>query len=107
MLSCGADEGRQAVAASKKNLIFDTALSDGQWASDTLIKELQAQGYEIEVRVLATHKLESEHGVDGPDNGKIRIRVVEAQLGGRAGSTPDRFLPSIAWDSPDRWELCE
>ncbi len=42
-----------------------------------------------------------------PDNGKIQIRVAEAQLGGRADSTPGRFQPSIVWDSPDRWELCE
>lgn len=42
-----------------------------------------------------------------PDNGKIQVRVADAQLGGRTGSTPSGFQPSIVWDSPDRWELCE
>ena len=42
-----------------------------------------------------------------PDNGKIRIRVADAQLGGHASSTLGGFQPSIIWDAPDRWELCE
>ena len=42
-----------------------------------------------------------------PDNGKIQIRVAYAHLGGGAGSTPGGFQPSIIWDAPDRWELCE
>ncbi|ALN63048.1 putative peptidoglycan binding domain protein [Lysobacter antibioticus] len=29
-----------------------------------MIRELQAAGYEVEVRAMATHRLESEHGVD-------------------------------------------
>ena len=58
-----ADELREAVVAEKKNFIFDTTLSNGPWTTD-LIKDLQAKGYEIEVRVVAAHKLESELGVD-------------------------------------------
>ncbi|WP_407364875.1 zeta toxin family protein [Xanthomonas campestris] len=62
--SSWADELRIAATAEKKNLIFDTTLSDGKWASETLIKGLQEQGYEVEVRAVASPKLESEHGVD-------------------------------------------
>lgn len=62
--SSWADELRVAATAEKKNLIFDTTLSDGKWASETLIKGLQEKGYEVEVRAVASPKLESEHGVD-------------------------------------------
>lgn len=58
-----ADELRDATVSSKKNLIFDTTLSNGQWTSE-LIKDLQAKGYEVEVRAVASPKLESELGVD-------------------------------------------
>jgi predicted ABC-type ATPase len=58
-----ADELRKEAVAGKKNFIFDTTLSDGQWTAG-LVKELQKAGYDVEVRVVATHKLESEHGVD-------------------------------------------
>lgn len=58
-----ADELLEATVSGRKNLIFDTTLSNGQWASDTLILNLQAQGYDVEVRVMASHRLESEHGV--------------------------------------------
>ncbi len=58
-----ADELLDATVSSKKNLIFDTTLSNGQWTSE-LIRDLQAKGYEVEVRAIASHKLESEHGVD-------------------------------------------
>jgi predicted ABC-type ATPase len=58
-----ADELREAAIAGKKNLIFDTTLSNGQWTSE-LIKDLQTKGYDVEVRVVAAYKLESEHGVD-------------------------------------------
>ncbi len=58
-----ADELLQATVESKKNLIFDTTLSNGQWTSE-LIKDLRSRGYDVEVRAVAAHKLESEHGVD-------------------------------------------
>uniref|UniRef100_UPI00191C0CE3 zeta toxin family protein n=1 Tax=Luteimonas huabeiensis TaxID=1244513 RepID=UPI00191C0CE3 len=38
-------------------------LSNGEWSSE-LIRDLQAKGYEVEVRVMASPKLESELGVD-------------------------------------------
>jgi len=47
----------------KKNLIYDTTLSSGDWTLQ-VIDEAKAKGYDIEVRVVAAHKLESEHGVD-------------------------------------------
>lgn len=59
-----ADELLDTTVAGKKNLIFDTTLSNGQWATEDLIPKLQAQGYEVEVRAVAAHKLESELGVD-------------------------------------------
>lgn len=58
-----ADELLNETVAGRKNLIFDTTLSNGQWASE-LINDLKAKGYEIEVRAIATSKLESELGVD-------------------------------------------
>ncbi|MDV2452357.1 zeta toxin family protein [Xanthomonas hortorum NBC5720] len=58
-----ADELLQATIEGRKNLIFDTTLSNGQWSSE-LIKDLQSRGYHVEVRAMAAHKLESEHGVD-------------------------------------------
>lgn len=58
-----ADELLDETVASRKNLIFDTTLSNGQWASE-LINELKAKGYDVEVRAIATSKLESELGVD-------------------------------------------
>lgn len=58
-----ADELLQATVEAKKNFIFDTTLSNGQWTSE-LIRDLQTRGYNVEVRAIAAHKLESEHGVD-------------------------------------------
>ncbi|WP_426802641.1 zeta toxin family protein [Xanthomonas campestris] len=58
-----ADELLQTTIEGKKNLIFDTTLSNGEWSA-SLIKDLQSRGYDVEVRAIAAHKLESEHGVD-------------------------------------------
>lgn len=58
-----ADELRLAAMTEKKNLIYDTTLSSGDWTLQ-VIDEAKAKGYDIEVRVVAAHKLESEHGVD-------------------------------------------
>ncbi|WP_295861146.1 zeta toxin family protein [uncultured Xanthomonas sp.] len=58
-----AEELLKATVDGKKNLIFDTTLSNGEWSAG-LIKDLQARGYEVEVRAMAAHKLESEFGVD-------------------------------------------
>lgn len=66
-----ADELLDATVAGKKNLIFDTTLSNGQWTTEDLIPKLQAQGYEVEVRAIATSKLESELGVDQRFSGSL------------------------------------
>jgi predicted ABC-type ATPase len=58
-----AEELLKATVDGKKNLIFDTTLSDGEWSAG-LIKDLQARGYEVEIRAMVAHKLESELGVD-------------------------------------------
>ncbi|MNV34262.1 Zeta toxin [compost metagenome] len=44
----------EATVSERKNLIFDTALSNGKWASESRIKDLQRKGYQVEVRVVAT-----------------------------------------------------
>jgi len=61
--SAWADETFEIASGGKKNLILDKTLSNGERAVE-LIKDLQQRGYEVEVRVVATHKLESELGVD-------------------------------------------
>jgi len=60
--SAWADKLLDATVAGKKNLIFDTTLSNGEWSSE-LIKDLQSKGYAVEVRAVASAKLESELGV--------------------------------------------
>ena len=42
-----------------------------------------------------------------PDNGKIQIRVVEAQVINAPNLRPGGFQPHITWDDPMNWELCE
>ena len=54
-----ATELREAAMAQRKNIILDTTMPRAD-----LIKELQAQGYDVEIRAIATHRLESELGVD-------------------------------------------
>lgn len=68
--SAWADKLLDATVSGKKNLIFDTTLSNGEWSSE-LIKDLQSKGYAVEVRVVATPKLESELGVDKRFTGSI------------------------------------
>lgn len=58
-----ADELLEIGVAGNKNLVFDTTLSNGHWAAE-LIEDLRSRGYDVEVRALASPKLESELGVD-------------------------------------------
>ena len=58
-----AGELRDAAVAGRRNLIVDTTLGNADSAIKN-IKGLQAKGYSVEVRVVATHRLESELGVD-------------------------------------------
>lgn len=53
-----------AVMAGRKNLILDTTLTDGRWASADFVEALEASGYFVEVLVIVTHYLESELGMD-------------------------------------------
>ncbi|MGO1073350.1 zeta toxin family protein [Lysobacter sp. CA199] len=53
----------QAAVRSRKNLIIDTTLSDGESTAEQ-IRMLRANGYEVEMRAIAAHRLESELGVD-------------------------------------------
>ncbi|MGM9428600.1 zeta toxin family protein [Hydrogenophaga sp. MI9] len=54
-----AGELREAAIAQRKNIILDTTMPRAD-----VIKELQAKGYDVEIRAIATHRLESELGVD-------------------------------------------
>lgn len=58
-----AGEFRSAAIDQKKNLIIDTTLGKYESASK-LIGELREKGYDVEVRALGTHRLESELGVE-------------------------------------------
>lgn len=70
--SQAADDLREAVIARRTNLILDTTLSNGPWTAD-LIKDLQAKGYEVEVRAVVANKLESELGVDARFSGNLDV----------------------------------
>jgi predicted ABC-type ATPase len=58
-----AGEFRSAAIDQKKNLVIDTTLGKYESASK-LVGELREKGYAVEVRALATHRLESELGVE-------------------------------------------
>ncbi|TGW17294.1 toxin [Stenotrophomonas maltophilia] len=58
-----AKELRSEAVESRRNLILDTTLGNGDSAI-TLIKDLQAKGYDVEIRGVVAHRLESELGVD-------------------------------------------
>jgi len=55
---------RSIAIDGRKNLLIDTTLGNGESAV-SLIKNLQANGYEVEIRGVVAHRLESELGVDG------------------------------------------
>ena len=67
-----ARELRNAAVDSKKNIIIDTTLGNGNSAVD-MIKELQAKGYDVEVRSVVAHRLESELGVDKRFADKLNV----------------------------------
>ena len=69
-----ADKLLEKSSVQKKNLVFDTTLSNGQWASEELIPDLRAKGYDVEIRVVASPKLESELGVDQRFTGSLDKR---------------------------------
>ncbi|GHE40674.1 hypothetical protein GCM10007167_23400 [Vulcaniibacterium thermophilum] len=58
-----ADELLDAVIDGRKNLIYDTTLANDEWGVK-VVKRLQAAGYDVEVRAVAAHRLESELGVN-------------------------------------------
>ena len=45
--------------------------------------------------------------VEAVTDDKVQIRIADAQLAGSSGVRPGGFSPSIVWDSPMRWDLCE
>lgn len=64
-----------AAINGKKNLLYDTTLANGSKAV-TLVHRLQAQGYEVNIRAMATAKLESELGVDRRFTSKFDLEGV-------------------------------
>lgn len=58
-----AKELRAGAIEQRKNLIIDSTLGKYESASQ-LVSELRGKGYDVEVRALATHRLESELGVE-------------------------------------------
>ncbi|MDG5977762.1 hypothetical protein H010_21091 [Hydrogenophaga taeniospiralis CCUG 15921] len=54
-----ATELRDAAIGERKNIILDTTTP-----RTDVIKDLQAKGYDVEVRAIASHRIESELGVD-------------------------------------------
>ena len=91
-----ADELRNAAVAGKKNIIFDTTLSNGQWTSE-LIKDLQAKGYDVQVRAMAAHKLESEHGVISDAGSVAMLFLAISALSATINACPEsiNILPSF------------
>ncbi|MGH8083592.1 MAG: zeta toxin family protein [Lysobacter sp.] len=65
-----AKELRGKAIEDRKNLVIDTTLGDGGKAVE-LVKGLQDAGYKVEIRALATHRLESELGVDARFTGSL------------------------------------
>ncbi|WP_080357266.1 zeta toxin family protein [Stenotrophomonas maltophilia] len=59
-----AKELRSAAIDGRRNLILDTTLGNSSSAI-TLIKDLQTKGYDVEIRGVVAHRLESELGVEG------------------------------------------
>lgn len=45
--------------------------------------------------------------VEQVNDPKIKIRVVDAQVGGRQGARPGGFQPHITWDYKQNWYVCE
>ncbi|HAL22016.1 MAG TPA: toxin [Stenotrophomonas sp.] len=58
-----AQELRSLAIRGNKNIILDSTLGNSESAVQ-LIKELQSQNYDVEVRGVVAHRLESELGVD-------------------------------------------
>ncbi|QWP74968.1 zeta toxin family protein [Lysobacter sp. K5869] len=65
-----AKELRDKAIGDRKNLVIDTTLGSGPKAVE-LVEGLQKAGYNVEIRALATHRLESELGVDARFTGSL------------------------------------
>ncbi|MFG6086115.1 zeta toxin family protein [Stenotrophomonas indicatrix] len=68
-----AKELRSAAVEGRRNLILDTTLGNGDSAV-TLIKDLQSKGYDVEIRGVVAHRLESELGVDARFSNSVDSR---------------------------------
>lgn len=84
---------REAAIEGRKNIIVDTTLGNAKPATE-MIKELQAAGYEVEIRAMASHRLESEHGIDERFTKKIDVDGVGRDV-------PLAFHDDVYRDLPD------
>lgn len=82
-----AKELRSTAVEGRRNIIADTTLGNGESAAK-LIKELQAKGYDVEIRAMAAHRLESELGVD------TRFTAGVAELG-HGRYVPERLRAEV------------
>lgn len=65
-----AGELRDAAVAGRRNLIIDTTLGHADGALQT-VRGLQDKGYSVEIRAIATHRLESEISIDQRFTGQL------------------------------------
>ena len=88
-----AGELREQGVAHRVNLIIDTTLGDARSAT-RMIQGLQKAGYEVEVRAIAAHSLESEHGVD-----ERFTKDIDAKGSGR--HVPEEYRQRVCRNLPD------
>lgn len=83
---------RAAAVDARKNIIIDTTLSNGNDAV-ALVKELQAKGYDIEIRAIAAHRIESELGVERRFSDRLDIE-------GHGRYVPETYRNGVHRDLP-------
>jgi hypothetical protein len=88
-----ASELRDQGAGHRVNMVVDTTLGDARSAS-RMIRGLQAAGYEVEVRAMAAHRLESEHGVDARFTKDIDVK-------GYGRHVPEEYRQRVYNNLPD------
>ncbi|WP_226470427.1 zeta toxin family protein [Luteimonas panaciterrae] len=61
---------RDLAIDERKNIIIDTTLGDARMAT-TMVEKLKKNGYDVEVRAMAAHRIESELGVEKRFSGGV------------------------------------
>ena len=86
-------------AERRFNLLVDTTLGDAEGATRT-IKALQTAGYEVEIRVVAAHELESRVGIDQRFTDKMDVDGV-------ARDVPLTYHDKVYPNLPDNLDTVE